>query len=556
MGLLSNTKIRKKLAIVAGGAILQVACMIGLALWAIGGMRTAGEQSDDEARLGALAASVSTNLQGVGVPVANLALSKHPGSDDRRAVVECGQQYLTLVRSIGLLIRTEEDRRLFGKLEQQGAALLETARRIVELTDSGGGNEAERLYRTQFVPQYGGAAVAAADLAKLHDDRADSIRQARSELSTRAAFLLIAFGIAAVVLSAVCGSVLIRDIVKPIEASVVHLEELAGGDIAADTPDSLLSRQDEIGSLAATMQGMALTLRAIVEEMVSGIDVLSSSSTELTANSSTMSTGSRQASEKAHAAATATQEMSESVLSVAAGMEEAATNLSNVSEATGQMTATISEIAVNSEKARSITTEANQQTTRLSDQMNLLGQAAREIGKVTETITEISSQTNLLALNATIEAARAGAAGKGFAVVANEIKELAQQTASSTEDIKGRIAGMQSSAAAGIAAIGGVSETIHQVSDLVSSIAAAIEEQSTVAKDIARNISEASTGVADATRRVSDSSQASGNIAKEIDGVDHAANTIAEGSEQVRASASELSRVADQLRSCISLFKA
>jgi methyl-accepting chemotaxis protein len=188
--------------------------------------------------------------------------------------------------------------------------------------------------------------------------------------------------------------------------------------------------------------------------------------------------------------------------------------------------------------------------------MNLLGQAAREIGKVTETITEISSQTNLLALNATIEAARAGAAGKGFAVVANEIKELAQQTASSTEDIKGRIAGMQSSAAAGIAAIGGVSETIHQVSDLVSSIAAAIEEQSTVAKDIARNISEASTGVADATRRVSDSSQASGNIAKEIDGVDHAANTIAEGSEQVRASASELSRVADQLRSCISLFKA
>ena len=75
--------------------------------------------------------------------------------------------------------------------------------------------------------------------------------------------------------------------------------------------------------------------------------------------------------------------------------------------------------------------------------MHQLGTAAQEIGKVTETITNISSQTNLLALNATIEAARAGTAGKGFAVVANEIKELAQQTASATEDIKSKILGVQ-----------------------------------------------------------------------------------------------------------------
>ena len=91
--------------------------------------------------------------------------------------------------------------------------------------------------------------------------------------------------------------------------------------------------------------------------------------------------------------------------------------------------------------------------------MNQLGAAAQEIGKVTETITEISSQTNLLALNATIEAARAGSAGKGFAVVANEIKELAQQTAAATEDIKGRIAGVQSSTAGGIAEIDKVSQS-------------------------------------------------------------------------------------------------
>lgn len=61
--------------------------------------------------------------------------------------------------------------------------------------------------------------------------------------------------------------------------------------------------------------------------------------------------------------------------------------------------------------------------------MEDFGQAAQEIGQVTETITEISSQANLLSLNATIEAAGAGEAGKGSAVVAHEIKERARQAA-------------------------------------------------------------------------------------------------------------------------------
>jgi methyl-accepting chemotaxis protein len=181
--------------------------------------------------------------------------------------------------------------------------------------------------------------------------------------------------------------------------------------------------------------------------------------------------------------------------------------------------------------------------------------AAREIGNVTETITQISSQTNLLALNATIEAARAGSAGKGFSVVATEIKGLAQQTATATEDIKGRIAGVQTATAGGIAEIEKITQIIQDVSGIVASIAAAIEEQSTATKDIVRNITRASVGVTDANSRVFETSEVTREIARSIVGVDLAASDISSDSGKVWSSAEEVSRISAQLLLTVGRFK-
>jgi len=183
-----------------------------------------------------------------------------------------------------------------------------------------------------------------------------------------------------------------------------------------------------------------------------------------------------------------------------------------------------------------------------------LGSAAREIGKVTETITEISSQTNLLALNATIEAARAGSAGEGFAVVATEIKTLAQQTAGATEDIKGRISSVQSATAGAVTEIEKISRVIAEVSSIAGSIAAAIEEQSTATKEIARNIAEATLGVSDSNSRVAETSQVTREIAKDIVSVDGAAGEMAGGSDHVRNSAGDPLKLAEALRTTVAQF--
>ena len=125
-----------------------------------------------------------------------------------------------------------------------------------------------------------------------------------------------------------------------------------------------------------------------------------------------LSSNSEDTSHRADSVAAAAEEMTVNLNNVAAAMEQSTTNTSMVATAAEEMTATIGEIANNAERAHAISLTAVQQAISTSTKMAELGQAAQAIGKVTETINEISDQTNLLALNATIEAARAGEAGQ------------------------------------------------------------------------------------------------------------------------------------------------
>ena len=124
---------------------------------------------------------------------------------------------------------------------------------------------------------------------------------------------------------------------------------------------------------------------------------------------------------------------------------------------------TLREGAVIAEKAMKMS-ESTSKT------MDIMGTAAKEIGKVTGLIKKIAEQTNLLALNATIEAASAGDAGKGFAVVANEIKEFANQSGQAAEDIARRIEGIQGTSEEAVNSIAGIADIIEKISNLPAEI--------------------------------------------------------------------------------------
>ena len=343
-------------------------------------------------------------------------------------------------------------------------------------------------------------------------------------------------------------------IVKPLNRAIASLKDIAEGE--GDLTRRLdAAAKDEIGELGRWFNTFIAKLQGIIVKLGENSNGINASATQLATIAKDLSSGAADTSQRAESVATASEEMSANLNNVAAAMEESATNTNMVASAAEEMSSTIREIAENAERARTVSSKAVNQAQNASEKMSELGSAAQKIGKVTETITEISEQTNLLALNATIEAARAGEAGKGFAVVANEIKELAKQTAGATQNIKQQIDEVQRTTELTVAEINQISEVIGNVNDIITTIAAAVEEQTAATREIADNIAQASQGIQEVNENVSQSSAVAGTITQDIAQVNQAAGTIAGNSRQVESSSSGLYQLSQELKKIVDSFK-
>ena len=340
-------------------------------------------------------------------------------------------------------------------------------------------------------------------------------------------------------------------IAKRMQQMIGFTDRLAGGDFLHRMD---IRHADEIGKMGRSLNHMVDTLAGLFREVNNGVATLRSSSAEMAAIATHLSDVSQQTTHKSDVLANAADTMSTNMGSVAAASEEATTNVNYAASSVEEMSSTIKEIAKNAENARGIADAAASKAKNASDKVDLLGEAAAAISKVTEVITEISEQTNLLALNATIEAARAGEAGKGFAVVANEIKALASQTAAATGEIKSKVAGIQSASSDTVGDIKAISRVISDINETVTGIAAAVEEQSTATGDIAANVMQASRGIMDVNTNVADSAAAIRQMAGEITEISTSAGDLAISSSQTDISATDLKKLADRLTEAIGKF--
>jgi len=363
---------------------------------------------------------------------------------------------------------------------------------------------------------------------------------------------IVAAGLALIILPLTLW--LIRSITRPIARMTLMLKDIAEGE--GDLTRRLTDTSGtETQVLAEYFNHFVSRVHDIVRDAAGNARALAGAAENLLQLSRGLRDNSGAMNTKTDLVAAATEEMSANMRSVASAMEEFSVNITTVATAAEEMSATIGEIAASATKAKGIAGDAVAKAAQASSRVGDLGVAAEEIGKVTETIMAISSQTNLLALNATIEAARAGEAGRGFAVVANEIKELAQQTAKATEEIRQRIDGIQNATGLTVHDIQAVTQVIHDVDNIVGTIAAAVEEQSVTTRDIADNVGQAAAGVQEVNENVAQAQTATGEIARDVVGVSEDSAKIAGNASTVQESAEMLATLAERLRGLVGQFK-
>ncbi|WP_085906858.1 methyl-accepting chemotaxis protein [Kiloniella majae] len=217
-----------------------------------------------------------------------------------------------------------------------------------------------------------------------------------------------------------------------------------------------------------------------------------------------------------------------------------------VTQTTETMSLDIRTINTESDHARSTSTEALSHLTQASETVTQLRNSSDKINQINELITTITNQTKILAMNATIEAARAGEAGRGFGVVASEVKALAEQTASATDQVAAMIKELQVHAQATTDKMESIDTVMQQVGETQNKISDSINEQDRAAGEIAQNIESMAQGSRQIVDLVNDVHQQSINTGSSAQSLLGTSKELAEEAEKLSERLSEYQKHLDQ----------
>jgi methyl-accepting chemotaxis protein len=415
-----------------------------------------------------------------------------------------------LASDIDSAVLGNPDKTVAGAVSASVASVTKTADEVLaSLADHSKAADAETIAAPLLAAITKASAADTGELEHLLNARIRSFRVAA--LTSGGVALALFF---AVVLYVVV--VVQRGAISPLRALTACMHKLAANDLTVEIIAS--ERGDEVGGMARAVQvfkdnmikAKALTAAAAEEQATrdrrqAAMDTHTQDfGATVSGVMESLGQSARQMHHAAEEMARAAEHTRGSVTGAVAGAQSSARDLNSVAVAAEQMAASINEI---SRQVAHVTTAVQQAVDRASatdTKVLSLATAADQIGDVVRLISTIAGQTNLLALNATIEAARAGDAGKGFAVVANEVKTLANQTASATGQIGHQIEAIRRASGEAIEAVREVTMAISQVEAVASAIAAAVEQQAAATQEISSSVNGVTQGSATSASAMND----------------------------------------------------
>lgn len=387
--------------------------------------------------------------------------------------------------------------------------------------------------------------------AELNDTNQAAILKMKQSISTIVVVSLLVI----LAVSAVLVVILVKKMVRtPLNDTIELLKNIAEGE--GDLTSRLaVKSEDEIGLVGKWFNTFVNKIQSMIIALAGDAKSLSRASSRLTDLSGKMKISTDQMTNKSNGVAGAADKMNRQMTEMSVSMQGAADNINKISDAARNITKSIEAVSQNTDQAMVVANQAVKKNQTAAAHIDELGKAAQEIGKITETITEISEQTNLLALNATIEAARAGEAGKGFAVVASEIKDLAKQTSAATENIKQMIDRIQGTTVLTVDEIAEVSKTFASVDEIVTTIASSIKDQTHGLTEISSSIEQTTHGIRSLNENLTLSTSFASEIAANMADVKSAANEILASSSHLDESTNEMSASAIRLHKMVDMFK-
>jgi methyl-accepting chemotaxis protein len=490
-----------------------------------------------------------------------------PNDRLRASTIEDGDSaYAFQLRYRGLGSLTTADRYIVNKIAANQAQIEVAYGMAHALTDLGRTDEARRMADRARAPadtllgdvRALGLAQTTRSMARAGDLRrqSDSRRNALWSL----------FGVS-FMLGMVTAWWTVRSVDRPMNQLIGAAERFGGGDLR---PIQLGGGMPtEIERLARAMDDMGGRLRGVVVSVVSEASQIGNSASDFSAMSEELAASSGEIS-------TAMVKIAASAEQQVSGMEKADSllgSLREIAEANALASARVAELGDRIQELaarhRSDVAAAGQSLLDVREVVRTSAEQVQELARLSEPITafidlikQISSQTNLLALNAAIEAARAGEHGRGFAVVAEEVRRLADSSATAAEDVAKTVKHIRSQVqqVAGTMQVG--SSKVHGIEGVAVAAARALEEISRAvgevhdaAEAVAREVAANQAIVEQLGHRTREVSQSAGEHASASEEVTAAAEEQTASTEEMAAAAGDLLQGATRLTSLMQEFK-